>query len=399
MSARQPFFPGKSSSNTPPAPALPSSDASESMFKPDLANPLHATQNENVVPPLNTSSLHKANRNSLGSRRQSVVQQRPGTSDPHTGSYGHGAMATMGITRPGTSDPQRGNHRLQAHVQGHGIVAPTPRKTVPASPFAFKVPGPRNHNQQQQPQPDHSEESMYAPDIDRLTAPSPMRLAVLPSQPGPHRISFAHPIDVDDGEGEGDGYELAGPQTGSKRTRGDLEDGEDVQNEDEDGQQHPQKRFKPVPERAYSRNDHEYQPEQFHQRQQRPPQYHPNPSPPQAPAPMLRLLALLKADTLMTNDVVFESKIQRYERSCQRWKECSREEWLAGADEVIAKFTTLLDKVKDHMAEKLVLFTNCTAAIAAHTEVLKEREEVLASAKVQLVAGGGEVLAGHKGSP
>ncbi|KAJ7053387.1 hypothetical protein C8F01DRAFT_1167318 [Mycena amicta] len=402
MSARQPFFTGMPTTNTPPISA--DSDASEPMFQPDLTNPLHsgktAADNGNA-PLLNVASLTKGNRdrsqNNTPSRRASMNLQRPGTSDPHST-----AGAAMNMMRPGTSDPHTGNHRLQARAQSHahGIVAPTPRKNSQPPPLfasSFKAPAlPASHN--------HQDESMYALDLDRLTAPSPMRLAVLPSQPGPHRISFAAPVQNRPLDDENDVFEVPNPKTG-KRTRGEMEDDGE---QDVEEMQQAHKRFKPAQDdRAYSRNEqhdfhrhsssphdqsYQHQPhyQHLHHLAPAPQQQHmPTPSP---QAPLSRLLGLLKADTLVLDESVIEGKIARYERSAQRWRECDRDEWLAGADEITAMYGKVFDFVKAHMTTKLALFTSCDTSLAAHTVVLSERDALLVSAKEHLVNGGGEVL-------
>ncbi|KAJ7051310.1 hypothetical protein C8F01DRAFT_1091516 [Mycena amicta] len=380
MSARQPFFTGKPTTNTPPISA--DADASEPMFQSDLTNPLHsgktAADNGNA-PLLNVASLTKGNRD----RSQNNTPSR---------------RASMNLQRPA---------RAQAHA--HGIVAPTPRKNSQPPPLfasSFKAPAlPASHNQQ--------DESMYASDLDRLTAPSPMRLAVLPSQPGPHRISFAAPVQNRPLDDENDVFEVPNPNTG-KRTREEMEDDGE---QDVEEMQQAHKRFKPAQDdrerdRAYLRNEqhdfhrhsssphdqsYQHQPQPHHyqhlhhlapapQQQQ---QHMPTPSP---QAPLSRLLGLLKADTLALDESAVEGKIARYERSAQRWRECDRDEWLAGADEITAMYGKVFDVVKAHMTTKLALFTSCDTSLAAHTVVLSERDALLVSAKEHLVNGGGEVL-------
>ncbi|KAF5391857.1 hypothetical protein D9757_001815 [Collybiopsis confluens] len=91
-------------------------------------------------------------------------------------------------------------------------------------------------------------------------------------------------------------------------------------------------------------------------------------------------------------DVYVEDNLDRYERLATRWKECPMDEWVKGTDEIIAKYTKILDFVKDHMSAKLKLFTSFDEKVEAHNTVLRERAKVLDSAKSKLVAQGGNLI-------
>ncbi|KAF7303101.1 ECM11 domain-containing protein [Mycena kentingensis (nom. inval.)] len=398
MSARSPFL----FSNNVPSQPMPSP-----AFAPDMSNPLHtATKPADGAPMLNLSGLSKSNRSQAQTQNNPLARRpsmsRPTTSDPH-GHVAHQAGLGLQTTRPGTSDPHKGNHRLQQHAH-NGILAPMPRKTPQPPLFAsggFKAPALPGS----------------ADDASSMA---------LPGQNGPHRVVFGssmaqgqvqtRPVAAE--EEDDDCYEMPPPMSiakqAGKRTRGELEDEGDE--EDEPGNAaHPQKRFKPAPaqvddrERAYSRNSHGHGHDFNHQRHSSSPHersynaqaqayHHPTAmQQPHAPPPALaRLLGLLKADTVLLDEPVIESKIAEYERSAERWRSCTREEWLAGAEEITAKYNKVFDFVKTHMTAKIALFTSCDTRLAEHDKVLAEREELLSHARVHLLENGGEVIDGGK---
>ncbi|KAJ7135847.1 hypothetical protein C8R44DRAFT_769156 [Mycena epipterygia] len=104
---------------------------------------------------------------------------------------------------------------------------------------------------------------------------------------------------------------------------------------------------------------------------------------------MDRLLHLLKADQL---DLACDAKIEKYTSSVEKWKACSREEWMAGAEELTGRYNKIFDFVKSHMAEKVQLFATCDGRLQQQNEVLNERETLLAGVKDVLVAESGNVL-------
>ncbi|KAJ7206843.1 hypothetical protein GGX14DRAFT_567918 [Mycena pura] len=145
-------------------------------------------------------------------------------------------------------------------------------------------------------------------------------------------------------------------------------------------------------------------------------QYHDaGPDGAQAPAPhdagVARLLDLLKVD----NDAIdVDAKVDKYMRSAERWRSCSREEWIAGADEIAAMYTKIFDFAKAHMAcvvllplpcaffslvltghdtsEKAKLFAQCEGRLQDHGRVLAERDGLLVGVKQRLVEESGDVL-------
>ncbi|KAK6992272.1 hypothetical protein R3P38DRAFT_3088777 [Favolaschia claudopus] len=276
------------------------------------------------------------------------------------------------------------------------------------------------------------------------------RLKSLPSQPGPHRIVFGAPADPTDDD---EIYEIVDPQVRSasgggrnKRGRSELDD----DNENEplhghmsgyDGQQ--AKRFKADPRASNAANDmyyrsssphhsqdypppvqqQQHQPQQQSRRQQLPnrpnindldhrfsPQITNNPAAANSPpsSDLDRIMQTLKAEGF---DLASEARIEKYARWAEKWKTCSREEWIAGADELSELYSKIFDYVKSHMtfvpltlplslfsfshrsnSVKVKLFANCDEKLKEHGEVLKDRDGLLADVKDRLVAESGNVL-------
>ncbi|KAG6839487.1 hypothetical protein C0991_002184 [Blastosporella zonata] len=89
-----------------------------------------------------------------------------------------------------------------------------------------------------------------------------------------------------------------------------------------------------------------------------------------------------------------EEHMEQYERARERWKDCTMEEWIAGANEQAARYSKILDFVKDHMMSKMKLFASLDAKVDGHNQVLSEREKALEGVKARLVQESAHVL-GH----
>ncbi|KAF8216522.1 hypothetical protein K438DRAFT_394751 [Mycena galopus ATCC 62051] len=398
--------------------------------------------------PLNIGSLTKStNRGqNVPSRRQSMqTTTRPLASDPKT------MPAPNNIMRPGTSDPHSKsksvpNHRLQAHANSHGIVSPTPLQprstpalfsnSCPSLPSAFKTPVLPGSRLSPQQHPSTDAHGFRASANDEMTAqqpPSPeqyqenmvsdssLRLKILPSQPGPHRLVFAAPTDLteDDEIYEVSEAEIAGHNVNGRNKRGRSEVEDD---DDEDSHVHGQaKRFK-ADENPYRRtpndgNEMYHRPSSLHDAQEYPPpqqlrrksasrsENHPTPgghgfppqysNPAQSPAnsgrssEISRLVHLLKADDF---DLACDARVEKYTRLAEKWKACTREEWMAGAEELTALYAKIFDFAKSHMIAKVKLFAGCDETLKQQGEVLKERDTLLVDVKDRLVAESGNVL-------
>ncbi|KAJ3789869.1 hypothetical protein GGU10DRAFT_304178 [Lentinula aff. detonsa] len=91
--------------------------------------------------------------------------------------------------------------------------------------------------------------------------------------------------------------------------------------------------------------------------------------------------------------VYIEDHMEKYEQLATKWKDCSMEEWVKGADEIMAKYVKILDFVKNHMTTKLKLFTSFDQQLEAHNSVLNDRAKVLDGVKSKLVVQSGSILA------
>ncbi|KAF5379835.1 hypothetical protein D9615_005764 [Tricholomella constricta] len=99
-------------------------------------------------------------------------------------------------------------------------------------------------------------------------------------------------------------------------------------------------------------------------------------------------------DRLLGCDVesFIEEHADQYERAVGRWKQCTMMEWLAGADEQAARYSKILDFVKDHMTAKMKLFASFDAKVDGHNAVLEGREKTLEAVKGRLVQESANVL-------
>ncbi|KAF7792231.1 hypothetical protein EIP86_003266 [Pleurotus ostreatoroseus] len=93
-------------------------------------------------------------------------------------------------------------------------------------------------------------------------------------------------------------------------------------------------------------------------------------------------------------DAYVDTHTEAYEQARKKWTECTVDEWKAGADELVIKFTKLLDFVKDHMTTKLLLYANLDQALDAHRTVLSKRDDALQDTHATLVKEAGQVIAG-----
>ncbi|KAI0640488.1 hypothetical protein C8Q79DRAFT_996420 [Trametes meyenii] len=91
-------------------------------------------------------------------------------------------------------------------------------------------------------------------------------------------------------------------------------------------------------------------------------------------------------------DIFAEAHADSYEQARRKWAECSAEEWTKGADELMGRFSKMLDFVKDHMTAKITLYATLHTKIAEHKIVLADRQQALNDARESLVREGGAVV-------
>ncbi|KIJ62995.1 hypothetical protein HYDPIDRAFT_114156 [Hydnomerulius pinastri MD-312] len=68
---------------------------------------------------------------------------------------------------------------------------------------------------------------------------------------------------------------------------------------------------------------------------------------------------------------------EEFEAECKRWTECSREEWLKGADELLEDYSGILNLIKDHLTDKVVSFSNLSKTVAEKRADLDRGSETL----------------------
>ncbi|KAK1235952.1 hypothetical protein PQX77_000803 [Marasmius sp. AFHP31] len=89
-----------------------------------------------------------------------------------------------------------------------------------------------------------------------------------------------------------------------------------------------------------------------------------------------------------------EDHMERYQQMATKWQECTMEEWVKGAEEIMGKYSKVLDFVKQHMESKLKLFASFDNKVDNHKTVLEERAKVLKGARQKLVSNSQTLLGG-----
>ncbi|KAH7928315.1 hypothetical protein BV22DRAFT_210925 [Leucogyrophana mollusca] len=77
---------------------------------------------------------------------------------------------------------------------------------------------------------------------------------------------------------------------------------------------------------------------------------------------------------------------EEVEAICRRWEDCSQEEWMQGADEIVKEFHDILNMFKEHMAAKVKLYSMFSKQLADHKDRVHEKTEKLKDMK-QSIAG------------
>ncbi|KAH6909264.1 hypothetical protein BKA70DRAFT_1277968 [Coprinopsis sp. MPI-PUGE-AT-0042] len=86
---------------------------------------------------------------------------------------------------------------------------------------------------------------------------------------------------------------------------------------------------------------------------------------------------LLGVDT----DAFTRDNMSKYDHLAEKWCESPKDEWVAGANEIMRHFTSLLDYVKDHVASKVKVYATLGQKMDAHTRALDERQTDLDAAQ------------------
>ncbi|KAF9234354.1 hypothetical protein BU15DRAFT_65787 [Melanogaster broomeanus] len=246
---------------------------------------------------------------------------------------GGGVTGYMRVfSRPGRGETGTGTGVMGQQTSGFQIAAP-----IPGYAHAFsKGMGIQGHNKS-------DADGMYA---------SPLRpLEAVPEEKGPEGLKRG----IDREEMEGDGKSIEGDtqsQGSAKRMRRELVDNEE---------------------------------------------YIPLSSPQIPPTPVVHAAPLRDlADPSLTLDSLFGAieqfvTIAEFEAECKLWTECTTEEWLKGADELIGGYTEMLNMVKDHLTEKVMAFSNLVNTVGERRAELNRDRETMHDGMVTAHDCGGSV--------
>ncbi|KAI6099781.1 hypothetical protein F5141DRAFT_1143530 [Pisolithus sp. B1] len=90
------------------------------------------------------------------------------------------------------------------------------------------------------------------------------------------------------------------------------------------------------------------------------PQMPPTPVP-VGPPPQRDSLTTLESLFMDLDELLNESE---FEAECKRWRECTREEWLRGSEELSKEFQDLLDLVFQHLSGRMLSYSSLSKAVA-----------------------------------
>ncbi|KAI0247701.1 hypothetical protein BJV78DRAFT_899458 [Lactifluus subvellereus] len=83
-----------------------------------------------------------------------------------------------------------------------------------------------------------------------------------------------------------------------------------------------------------------------------------------------------------------------YEHGSERWSKATMEEWLGGANDIMVKFTEMIDMIKEHMSSKVNLYKSLHAKLAEEHTALEQRANELRDASQTLVRDSGSIGGG-----
>ncbi|KAG8212822.1 hypothetical protein J3R82DRAFT_11116 [Butyriboletus roseoflavus] len=69
--------------------------------------------------------------------------------------------------------------------------------------------------------------------------------------------------------------------------------------------------------------------------------------------------------------------LEEIEADWKRWRECTREEWLKGADEIAQDYTEILNMVKDHMTEKVLAYASMISSVEERRTEVNRNIEII----------------------
>ncbi|KAI9431074.1 hypothetical protein H4582DRAFT_2085492 [Lactarius indigo] len=110
--------------------------------------------------------------------------------------------------------------------------------------------------------------------------------------------------------------------------------------------------------------------------------------PPHIPHPMA---AMGDLPGLEFSEADLARYVELYEQGSERWSKAPMEEWVAGADDVLAKFGEMIDMIKDHMSSKMNLYKSLHTRLSDEHAALDQRAKELRGASKTLVRDSGTI--------
>ncbi|KAG7444757.1 uncharacterized protein BT62DRAFT_1077522 [Guyanagaster necrorhizus] len=375
MSARHPFVPTRSRPASRAAHQNSPAPLQKSAFAPDRTDPLHsnadANGNTDSAPPLNLQNLMKKKSFVSGKNTISAPGRRASTSE-------HAIEKEKG---PLPGFPRR------VQTSTPNIVAPHPLPmSLPMFPLfagadlAVKATDPSHPHTLQSPteKDPHIPTSFAVPDVSFASPVKPNTKFQHKSQPhpgGPYRANenrskrsrselgeddLMYAYDTGYGSGQNKRYKMDGP---------DKHPGSFSPDPLSSPMRHSEYRNSPTS----SSRGHRQHPgnESFHDYETHTLSQGNNEG---------TLDKLLGRDA----NLFVEEHMDNYEVLMEKWKNCTIDEWVAGADVIMVKYSKILEFVKAHMTMKLKLFATFDKQVDSHGVVLEERQKVLAGVKQSL---------------
>lgn len=95
---------------------------------------------------------------------------------------------------------------------------------------------------------------------------------------------------------------------------------------------------------------------------------------PVGPPPQRDSLTTLESLFAGLDELLDESE---FEAECKRWRECTREEWLRGGEELSKEFQDLLDLAKDHFTGRMLSYSSLSNAVAERRAELDRDMQIM----------------------
>ncbi|KAG9316090.1 hypothetical protein JVU11DRAFT_3763 [Chiua virens] len=105
-------------------------------------------------------------------------------------------------------------------------------------------------------------------------------------------------------------------------------------------------------------------------------------SPPMPPTPALRTTSVGVVDPSREMDLMFENigefvSFEEVEADWKRWRDCTREEWLKGVDEIAQVYTDILNMVKDRLTDYVLALGNMMSPVEERRREVDRNMELI----------------------